>query len=790
MRTRNVLTIVLAIVMVFAMTPVARAEQTYNFDDGTVQGWTVTTGLVWFEGGNRIEAGRPDEITPTTIIRGYDGTDTGTNPTFVFTSPAFYLDPVSTSDLTATLEGGDSRIPNPSPTLTGVLGITESLFEAGFSGFALRNITTDTYEFWQTRGGSGGGATEKAITAAQLDTLDPNAQYAIDFIDYNWGGWGWTSFDNVSIPGTQNLIASLTWDGDVGEWGDIDGDAPGDSHWDGGELYAIPDADAATFINSGQATVVRSGQNAYHVGVTAGELRILGGDLTTNAINSATEVTIGSGGMLTASSGTLSSTLIGTGNGTISNSGDMTIGSLSILDNSTLIKQGAGKLTASANGTISVVNAAVKVSAGELVMQPAADLARIELDGGVFTMSAALANLAPGGALANWKFNETAGTTAVDSTGGNDGSIGASITLNQAARPGAIGTSFYFPDGANTEELVTAAGIELNNRSFSLAAWVKREAPNADYFFGQGTGGGNTALHAGFRNNQEATFAFYGNDSDHNNVQYDNTEWHHLVFTYDADTNDRHIYWDNVDQPVDDNPASADYQGTGTFRIGGRWDGNDNFQGWLDDVYVYQSTLDSTAVNTLFIGESYGPISATSTDVIVTNTSTLNANSSTADFGALSFMTNNDTTLNVTGVNEGISFSSTTLDGAMGVSKVTINTPASANLGLISDATGPVEIVKTGAGDLILNTDLSTTLTSGGTKFNISGGSNAVVTDQTSLGSASVELNGGGLVLDTTAHAPGSFTAAVTSAGGANTLTAGQGAGSEHSQCHRCDSER
>jgi hypothetical protein len=220
----------------------------------------------------------------------------------------------------------------------------------------------------------------------------------------------------------------------------------------------------------------------------------------------------------------------------------------------------------------------------------------IMVSGTGFTMGVAAA-VAPGGAVANWTFDETSGTTAVDSTGGNDGTIGGSIVLGQPARAGENGTSFYFPDGEN---LVTAGGIALDNRSFTLAAWAKRENPNADYFFGQGAAGGNNALHAGFRNNQEATFAFYGDDSDHNNAQYNNTDWHHLVFTYDATNNDRHIYWDGADQPVDDNPAAGDFTGTGTFRIGGRWDGNDNFQGWLDDLYVYDSALSQADVTQLY----------------------------------------------------------------------------------------------------------------------------------------------------------------------------------------------
>jgi fibronectin-binding autotransporter adhesin len=288
----------------------------------------------------------------------------------------------------------------------------------------------------------------------------------------------------------------------------------------------------------------------------------------------------------------------------------------------------------------------------------------ITVSGTAFTMGAN----APDGAIANWKFDETSGTTAADSTGGNDAAIGGSILLGQAARDGATGTSFYFPDGEN---LVTAAGgaggIELDNRSFTLAAWAKRENPNGDYFFGQGVAGGNNALHAGFRNNQEATFAFYGDDSDDNDIKYDNTDWHHLVFTYDATNNDRHIYWDGADQPVDANPANADYAGTGTFRIGSRWDGNDNFQGWLDDLYVYDSMLDAAQVTQLY--NASGVVGTGTIDMpnlsldLNPGVSTIALNAKSATLGDLALGDN--TTLTITGT-QVASFNNVTINAAGG----------------------------------------------------------------------------------------------------------------------------
>jgi hypothetical protein len=189
--------------MVFAMTSMARADLNFDFEPGDYQGWTFTNHTGWFMNG---DGGTPPHNVESANAAGTGRSHDGGHPTFIFTSPAFYLDPADASDLTFELIGGQADEAFPAGyTLTQLLiDHPNSENNSGYAGAALRNVATGEYFFEQHRTGSGGNEQVMTISAAQLDTLDQGAQYVLDFIDWNQGSWGWTQIDEVHIPGSQN----------------------------------------------------------------------------------------------------------------------------------------------------------------------------------------------------------------------------------------------------------------------------------------------------------------------------------------------------------------------------------------------------------------------------------------------------------------------------------------------------------------------------------------------------------------------------------------------------------
>ena len=400
--------------------------------------------------------------------------------------------------------------------------------------------------------------------------------------------------------------------------------------------------------------------------------------------------------------------------------------------------------------------------------------AALQLDGGTIRISGG-GLAAPAGAIASWMFDETSGTTAADSSGnGHNGTLNGGVVVNQAARPGSTGTSFYFDGG---DDVVSVpAGIDIANKSFTLSAWVKREAPASnDYIMGQGPGNNNLKLHFGFRDADNATLAFYANDSDHvDDPQYTDTAgWHHLVGTYNVADNTRHIYWDGVDQtPLTNNPASAPFQGLGEFLLGQA--NNGYFQGWLDDMYIYDSALSQADVTELYhAGGTGGAISLLTTNVDVSNDSTLEAiTASTATLGSLNFTAAK--TLTTTGAVGSIIFADTTLAaGDNGFNTLSNTAPGAISVGDSIAAT----IVKTGAADLVLDPCDPTIGTGGSLAWDVREGRLVAQAGSNPLGdNNAVGINGGEVVLVSSAlEIDATFDNPFTSTGG--TLTAGANGG-------------
>lgn len=90
--------------------------------------------------------------------------------------------------------------------------VAQGVSGSGFQGAALRLVDSDEYVLsarrtqnvnsWQTQ-------TFSEDILAELYEADPDAWYTLDFIDAVNGGWGWSTYDDVSIP---YLADALTLD--------------------------------------------------------------------------------------------------------------------------------------------------------------------------------------------------------------------------------------------------------------------------------------------------------------------------------------------------------------------------------------------------------------------------------------------------------------------------------------------------------------------------------------------------------------------------------------------------
>jgi hypothetical protein len=184
----------------------------YNFDDGTLQGWTVVSTDA--QGRQYFSSVPPSLNSPHTTPQAGSGFIGLHIPAFTLTAPAYTQDsPHNTlwlrspeftlngaGNLTAWLSGGGPGSPNLANT--SVAAVPLSSVNNGFRGVALRNVNTGMFVLSGSKTSEGNGWQQVTFTAGQLASFPQGDAYTLDLIDAAQGGWGWVNLDSVSIPGT------------------------------------------------------------------------------------------------------------------------------------------------------------------------------------------------------------------------------------------------------------------------------------------------------------------------------------------------------------------------------------------------------------------------------------------------------------------------------------------------------------------------------------------------------------------------------------------------------------
>jgi hypothetical protein len=136
--------------------------------------------------------------------------------------------------------------------------------------------------------------------------------------------------------------------------------------------------------------------------------------------------------------------------------------------------------------------------------------------------------------------------------------------------------------------------INLANQSFTVAVWVKRgvDREEAEFFFSLGSApSAYQTFHMGFRSTTVFTCGFWADDLDVSGF-FRNTDWHHYVCSYNANTNTRKAYMDGL-LIGSDHPA-ASFQGSGPVKLGSTIG-----TPLMDDLRLYGNALSDAQVSAL-----------------------------------------------------------------------------------------------------------------------------------------------------------------------------------------------
>jgi len=216
--------------------------------------------------------------------------------------------------------------------------------------------------------------------------------------------------------------------------------------------------------------------------------------------------------------------------------------------------------------------------------------------------------------LAHWRFDETSGTMAADSSGNNlHGTLSASGASFVAG--GMSGNALQL-DRAAHGYVNMGSVLNLTGTSFSIAVWMKRNAGDTTdasfivtrhtpgyangYFLNLNTAGGPAY-------GQVNKAMFYDTSGDVPGSAYSTTsmndgQWHHLVAVYESGVQKR-VYVDGT--PVEGTGVAG---GIGPnyspFLVGGLAPGGSPtgyFTGWLDELIVFGKALSNAEIDDLYV---------------------------------------------------------------------------------------------------------------------------------------------------------------------------------------------
>jgi hypothetical protein len=216
---------------------------------------------------------------------------------------------------------------------------------------------------------------------------------------------------------------------------------------------------------------------------------------------------------------------------------------------------------------------------------------------GVFLPCGAIADISDG-LIGWWMLDEGAGTTVTDSSGaGHDGFF---VDSTPEWVPGMYGTALKF-DGTDKVEIPDHADFHLTN-AMSVALWMQPEevqASSAKLFIKQKSG--------------EYPYSFQYNESGQGifatiyaSTRYDTApvvpnfpgEWAHMCFTYDGSVL---VLYKDGEEVASVNTSGQLRQNNLSLSIGCRLDYDQNFNGIIDDVRLFNRDLSPEEVQQVMV---------------------------------------------------------------------------------------------------------------------------------------------------------------------------------------------
>ena len=225
--------------------------------------------------------------------------------------------------------------------------------------------------------------------------------------------------------------------------------------------------------------------------------------------------------------------------------------------------------------------------------------------------------------IAHWKFDETSGTTAIDSEGGHHGTLVGDASWAPGMLDGALSL-----DGSG--DRVDVSGLIDSPSSLTIAAWVNLSS--TDFYGAEVIDLGDNILlrlDNGFYDTYVSFWDGSGWQRTRTGQFIAGSGWRHVAYTHDDAANQQFFYIDGAEAAATTFSTSISYSHASNTAIGANSLGNSNydFNGQIDDLRIYDVALSAAEIAELAamggsggggggtgpVFESYADASASST---------------------------------------------------------------------------------------------------------------------------------------------------------------------------------
>ena len=228
------------------------------------------------------------------------------------------------------------------------------------------------------------------------------------------------------------------------------------------------------------------------------------------------------------------------------------------------------------------------------------------------TDQATLSIIVLGGPRAHWALDDGSGTTATDHSGnGHTGTVSGATWTN-----GVIGGALDFASANNASVDIPVAAFSNISAGITISMWVHGDAamqPQNDSIFYANDAGGNRVLNIHLPWGNSRVYWDAGNSGGATYDRIDKAavpaefegQWNHWVFTKDAVANALNIYLNGA--LWHSGPGTRTMNGITSASFGSQLGVASFYDGWIDDVRLYDVALSPSAIGAIYDAGTTNP---------------------------------------------------------------------------------------------------------------------------------------------------------------------------------------